>query len=411
MTNLEKTAISLGYIPLTDCAPLVVAKEKGWFAAQGLDVTLSKETSWANIRDKVAIGVLDGAQMLAPMPLAASLGLGIRKPMVTALSLGLNGNAITVSAALYRRMAEAYPANPASALALAGVVAVDHAAGRPPLTFATVFPYSSHSYQLRYWLASGGIDPDRDVRLLVVPPPQMAASLARGQLDGFCVGEPWNGMAVANGSGRVVVTGYEVWNNAPEKVLGVTEEWAEQNPATHRSVVTALLQAAIWLDQPANRAEAAALLARSIYVNAPEAVLRAGLIGPFRCGPDDVRDLPDFHVFHRYAANFPWRSHAVWLLAQMVRWGQLPRSGDLHATAAAVYRPALYREVAGALGIAAPAGDLKGEGMHASGWTLGAIPMGADRLLDGDLFDPQDVDGYLAGLARREAGPHLARVK
>jgi nitrate/nitrite transport system substrate-binding protein len=335
--------------------------------------------------------------------------------MVTALSLGLNGNAITVSEALYRRMAEADPANPASAHALAGVIAADRAAARPPLTFATVFPYSSHSYQLRYWLATAGIDPDRDVRIVVVPPPQMAASLARGQLDGFCVGEPWNGMAVADGSGRVVTTGYAIWNNAPEKVLGVTEEWAEQNPVTHRAVVTALLQAAIWLDEPANRAEAAALLARSVYVNAPEAVLRAGLIGPFRCGPDDVRALPDFHVFHRYAANFPWRSHALWLLAQMVRWGQLPRGTDLHAAAAAVYRPALYREAAAALGIAAPAVDLKGEGLHAAGWTLetptAPIPMGADRLLDGDLFDPQDVDGYLAGLARREAEPRLARVK
>lgn len=402
--DLEKTAVSLGFIPLTDCAPLVIAKELGYFERQGLEVTLSKETSWANIRDKVSIGVLDGAQMLAPMPLAATAGLGpMAKPMVTALSLDLNGNAITVSNALHERLCEADPVamaeRPVTARALKALIDEARAAGRPPLTFAVVFPFSTHNYQLRYWMAAAGIDPDRDVRLVVVPPPQMVGSLARGEVDGYCVGEPWNGAAVRAGLGRTLITSYEIWNNNPEKVLGVTAEWAEQNPNTHRALIAALLEAGRWLDRPENRLAVVATIAPSVYVNAPRDVVALSMTGTYQYAPDEPpRTLPDFNVFHRYAANFPWRSHGVWFATQMVRWGQLPADTDVRALAHAVYRPDRYREAAEPLGFAVPGLDEKTEGRHADGWRLNDIAMGADRFFDGLTFDPTRPAQYLATL-------------
>ncbi len=261
--DLEKPQLTLGFVPLTDCAPLVIAQEKGIFRRYGLEVTLSKETSWANIRDKVALGILDGAQMLAPMVLGMSCGVGpVKKAMVTALSLDLNGNAITVSNALYAIMQACAPHDAPlpnrSAHVLKQVIDARRNNGEKPLSFATVFPTATHTYELRYWMASAGINPDRDVRLVVVPPPQMRAHLESGDVDGFCVGEPWNAAVVHAGIGRTLITKYELWNNSPEKVLGVTREWAEQYPHTHRALLMALLEAARWLDQPNCRREAAA---------------------------------------------------------------------------------------------------------------------------------------------------------
>ena len=404
---LEKERITLGFIPLTDCAPLVIAKEKGWFAEQGLDVTLSKETSWSNIRDKVAIGVLDGAQMPAPMVLAASAGLGpFKKPMVTALSLDLNGNAITVSDALYRRMREIAPQqmvdHQGSAAALKQLIELERSGEHNPITLATVFPHSTHSYQLRYWAASVGLDPDRDLRLVVIPPPQMPRALEEGRIDGFCAGEPWNEVAVKSGIGRVLITGYEIWNNAPEKVLGVTEEWAEQNPETHQALIEAILQAARWMDMAENRDEVVEIIARGIYVNAPADVVRMSMTGTFQYSADEAaRNLPDFNVFHRYAANFPWRSHAVWILSQMARWGELVQPLDFHRLAESVYRCDVYRAAARSLNIAAPLDDYKSEGSHAEAWQIpadqGELTMGRDRFVDGQLFDPADPLGYLRG--------------
>lgn len=417
---LEKTALTLGFIPLTDCAPLVIAREHGHFAKYGLEVTLSKETSWANIRDKVALGILDGAQMLAPMPLAMTLGIGpIHKPMVTAFTLDLNGNAITVSNALYERMlhadAAAMARRPVSASALKAVITADRAAGRPPLTFAMVFPESTHNYELRYWMAAAGIDPDRDVRLVVVPPPQMVGQMERGNIDGYCVGEPWNALAVQAGIGRTLITKYEIWNNSPEKVLGVTQEWAEQYPHTHRALLLALLEAGRWLDEPDNRLEAAALIARSVYVNAPEHVVRMSMTGTFQYATGEMpRALPDFNVFHRYAANFPWRSHALWFLTQMLRWGQIDRPIDMRAVADEVYRPDLYRQAAAELGLSCPGADYKTEGKHAAGWKLYdgsvALPMGADRFLDGRVFDPSLPQDYLQGFAIHRLAVDPARL-
>ena len=403
---LEKTRLSLGYIPLTDCAPLVVASEKGFFEKYGLEVSLSKETSWASIRDKLAIGVLDGAHLLAPMALASHLvPSAIDKPLVTALSLDLNGNAITLSKALFQRLREIDPAagqGTPSALPLKRLIEEDRRKGMPTLTFATVFPYSSHNYLLRYWMAAAGIDPDRDVRMIVIPPSQMVNQLRKGAVDGYCVGEPWNALAVREDLGRVICTSAEIWNNHPEKVLGVCEEWAEQHPATHLALVSALLEALRWLDEPANRLEAVELISSSIHVNAPAEVVRMSMMGTFQYAHNEFpRSRPDFNVFHRYAANFPWRSHAIWLMTQMVRWGQIDHSFDIQETADRVYQPSIFRQAANRLGIAAPSVDHKTEGLHEACWPLAQasapLILGADTFLDGRSFDPFDPLGYLKG--------------
>jgi nitrate/nitrite transport system substrate-binding protein len=403
--GLEKTKLTLGFIPLTDCAPLIVARERGFFADAGLEVELSKESSWANVRDKVSIGILDGAHMLAPMPLATTLGIGpLQKPTVTALSLDLNGNAITVSQALYERMRELDPAalthRPYSAKALAQVIAERKAEGGSPLNFAVVYPMSTHAYELRYWMGAAGIDPDHDVNLLVVPPPQMVTQLRAGHIDGFCVGEPWSSVAVAEGLGRVLITNYELWNNNPEKVFGVNLEWAEQYPNTHRAVLTALLQAARWTDALENRPAVAEMIAQPRYVNAPVEMVAQSMTGTFRYALDEApARMPDFNVFFRFAASYPWRSHALWFLTQMVRWGQIEQPIDLVAKATEVYRPDIYREAAEDLELAVPTIDWKTEGTHPRGWTLEdattRLAMGPDRFFDAGTFDPSDPLGYI----------------
>jgi ABC-type nitrate/sulfonate/bicarbonate transport system substrate-binding protein len=405
--GLEKTRLKLGFIPLTDCAPLAVALEKGLFRKYGLDVELSRQVSWANIRDKVAAGALDGAHMLAAMPIAAGLGLSeVTTPIVAALSLDLNGNAITVSRALYRRMGEADPEAAASraqaARALAKVLAADRAAGRDPMYFAMVFPFSTHNYLLRYWLAAAGIVPDRDLRLTVVPPPYMVEALRSGDIDGYCVGEPWNEQAVTDGVGRSLLTDYDIWNNHPEKVFGVTREWAERHPNTHKALLMALLEAAAWIDRPDHRPEVVEILAREEYVNAAPEVVQMSMKGSFRFGPDeDPVAMPDFNVFHRYTANFPWHSHAVWFITQMYRWGQLDEAVNIRAVAERVYRPDLYREAARELGLPFPTRGYKTEGLHDEPQWLDeaadSLLLGPDCFCDGRVFDPEDPVGYLAG--------------
>lgn len=365
MADLERRSVTLGIIPLVDCAPIVLAEELGAFERQGLQVEIRREASWATIRDKVALGALDAAQMLAPMPLATTLGIdSVTMPMVAAMTLDLNGNAITLSQPLWREIEEAAPELAAQALAgeadgalldaraLAAVVRRRASAGRPVLSLASVFPFSSHNYLLRHWLASGGIDPDRDVRLGVVPPPHMIAHLSGGVIDGYCVGEPWNQQAVSLGIGRIAVSCHRLWRAMPEKVLGTTEGWAGRHPETLSAIVRALVEACQWLDEPANRAEAAGVLASPRYVNAPAEIIARSL------------SMPGFHIFHRDDANFPWRSHADWFLAQMARWGQASADADFTAVADRVFRPDLYRAAAARADIACPIADRLAPGEH-----------------------------------------------
>lgn len=406
--ELEVRSVRLGVIPLTDCAPIAVARERGWFRKYGLDVEISREPSWSSVRDKVALGALDGGHMLGAMTIAATVGLGgPGRPMIAPLSLGLNGCAVTVSTGLWQRMVDADPqaggSTLAAAHALRRVIAQRHAIGAPRLTFGAVFAYSAHNYLLRYWLAAGGIDPDRDVQIIVVPPPLMVAKLAARHIDGYCVGEPWGQRAVDLGIGRCAAPSRDVWTSHPDKVLGVSAEWAGRHPNTLRALVAAIVEAARWLDDPANRAEAAHLIAGRAYVNAPEEIVAASLTERARLAAEDEPvAVPDFHVFHRGAANFPWVSHAEWALSQMRRWGQIGSSVNIRATAAAVYRPDIYRDVATALGITCPTVCRKTEGGHSAPWLLtdatAPITMGADRFLDGRIFDPARLDDYIADL-------------
>ena len=405
--GIEKTDLTLGIIPLTDCAPLVIAHEKGYFSKHGINSQISKEASWANIRDKVSIGALDAAHMLAGMPIASSLGVGaIRKPTITSYSMDLNGNGITVSNELYDRMMEADPEamaeRPVSARALKKVIEADKAAGKDPMTFAMVFPVSTHNYEIRYWMADAGIDPDKDVRLIVIPPPQMVANLRAQNIVGYCVGEPWNERAVIAGMGKTLVTNYEIWNNNPEKVVGVNLDWAEKNPNTHMAMIRALVEAAQWMDKPENRLEVVEIISRKSYVNAPVDVVKMSMTGTFRYAMDEEpRPLPDFNVFYRYAATFPWKSHAMWFISQMIRWGQIDKPVDIAKTAGEIYRPDIYREAVKGLGVPVPTIDVKTEGTHAEAWTLEEattpIAMGSDLFFNGDVFDPSKILSYIEG--------------
>lgn len=399
--QLEKTDLTLGFIPLSDCAPLVVAYEKGYFKKYGLNVSLSKETSWANIRDKVAIGILDGAQMLAPMPLSMTLGLGpIHKPVITAFSMSLNGNAITVSSKLYSDMQKANPEamlkRSTNVQALKTLIDNNREKSAELLTFAVVYPFSSHSYELRYWMASAGIDPDNDVRLVVVPPSQMVKQLEQGSIDGYCVGEPWNSLAVDKGIGHTLITKYEIWNNSPEKVLGLTEEWAEQHPNTHQALLCALLEASAWMDRPGSRVEVASIISAGVYVNAPEHIVRSSLSGLYQYESGSMPEaLSDFSIFHRYEANYPWRSHAMWFITQMIRWGHISDSIDINALSDRVYRPDLFRSAADHLGISSPLIDHKSEGSHETSWKIEDMELGSDLFFDKQFFTPDDCQSYL----------------
>jgi two-component system, oxyanion-binding sensor len=400
--SLETRSVTLGFIPLLDCAPLIIARDKGFFRRQGLDVLLLRERSWASLRDRVALGMLDGGQMLQAIPLAATAGLGgLKVPMVSGCVLNLGGNGITVSTELWEAMRNIDPQAGSSTLkaatALASIVAERRLSSAASLTFAVTFPYSSHNYELRLWLAAAGLEAERDVRLVVVPPQQMLSHLTAGRIDGYCVGAPWNSMAAVQGVGRVVATKADLWENGPEKVFTVTRQWAERHPNTHRALLRALIEASIWLDEPAHHEEAAVLLAQPGIVNAPAPLLAALLAGRlFVAFEEPARLVPDFIVFHRYATNFPWRSQNLWTLVEMQRAGQLGAEIDLRALAAQVVAADTYRAVAAELGLPAPTIDDKTEGTHAVGWTLRQatrpIAMGSDRLLGGRIFDPLTME-------------------
>ena len=344
--------IHLGYVPLVDCAIPVVARELGFAEAEGLDLILGRELSWASIRDKLAVGLYDAAHLLAGIPLAARLGLGgmPQQNLIVPMALGRGGNAITVSTRLYQRMLEAAPeimAGPRgkTAKALKKVIELDQAAGRPLLSFATVFPFSSHNYELRYWLAEGEIDPDQEVNIGIIAPPRMFDSLRNGWIDGYCVGEPWNLRAVDRGDGVIVALKEDIHPDSPEKVLGVREEWANGNRDTLLALVRALTRAAEWADTQENRSELARLLSDENYVGAPYEILHASLVGKpvLKPGSPPV-DFPERHVFFHQNATIPSCEQAAWLTSQMQRWDQAPPDLDMSDTIRQVYRPDIYQD-------------------------------------------------------------------
>ena len=394
----ERTDVALGLIPLTDCAPLAVAVELGFFEREGVRVTTSRERSWAAVRDKVAYGVLDGAQMIAPMLLSTSLGVGgVRRSLVTGVALSRNGNAITLSpvlaGAVEAAAGEAAPGDPLPADGVRGEAERRREAGEPRLRFGVVFGGSTHEFELRYWLAAGGVDPDRDVDLVVVPPPRMPSALGAGEVDGFCVGEPWNSVAVEAGFGRVAITKRQLRDGGPEKVLGVTETWARRHPATHAALIRGVAAGAAWVQRPENRAQAAGILARPEYVGEPESVIVRSLTGRFRTGREAAGEAEPagddrFHLFGGLGVNRPDPGDALWFLLEMLRWGMIARPIDVAAVAASVFRPGLYD--------AALAREAE------------PAPSGGARFFDGRGLDPDRPLTYLEGCTLHHRRVELA---
>ncbi len=362
----EKEELKLGFIKLTDMAPLAVAYEKGYFEDEGLYVTLEAQANWKVLLDRVIDGQLDGAHMLAGQPLGATIGFGTQAHIITAFSMDLNGNGITVSNDIWKQMKthipheDGKPVHPIKADYLKPVVDSYRQQGKP-FNMGMVFPVSTHNYELRYWLAAGNIHPgfyaphkgdisgqiQAEALLSVTPPPQMPATMEAGTIYGYCVGEPWNQQAVFKGIGVPVITDYEIWKNNPEKVFGVSKAWADKYPNTHKRLVKALIRAAMWLDanDNANRPEAVKMLAKPQYVGADAKVIANSMTGTFEYEKGDVRSVPDFNVFFRYFATYPYYSDAIWYLTQMRRWGQISDQKDdawYFETAKEVYRPDIY---------------------------------------------------------------------
>ncbi|HEV7344841.1 MAG TPA: CmpA/NrtA family ABC transporter substrate-binding protein [Devosia sp.] len=399
---MHSTHISAGFLPLLDSVLLVLAREKGFAATEGLDLHLVRETSWANIRDRAAIGHFDIAMMLAPMPLASSLGLTpIATPMIAPVVLGLGNNAITVSAELWAAMADHgapgdLAAGPAGA-ALAKVVA----ASPRRLRFGVVHQTSSHNYELRYWLAASGIAPDRDVEIVVLPPPLLPDALDSSGIDGYCVGEPWNSIGVQFKGAHIVTVKASIWQSSPDKVIGMRADWAEQHPDLVAAVVRSIYKAGLWCADASNHDEAAQIMSRAAYLDVTPAIVSRALTGMLDIGAGVVRHVPDHFIPHAGAANFPWKSHALWYYSQMVRWGEVAASPANAVIAAACFRPDLYRAALAGLGAAMPTVDYKSDGKRAAPLEIAAINgplvMGPDLFFDGQVFDPDQLDAYIAG--------------
>ena len=417
MLDLEKDVLTFGFIKLTDMAPLAVAYEQGYFDDEGLFVTLEAQANWKVLLDGVISGTLDGAHMLAGQPLAATIGFGTEAHIITPFSMDLNGNGITVSNEVWEEMkpnipadADGKPVHPISAAALAPVVERYKSEGKP-FNMGMVFPVSTHNYELCYWLAAGGLHPGfyspedisgqigADVLLSVTPPPKMPATLEAGTIYGYCVGEPWNQQAVFKGIGVPVITDYELWKNNPEKVFGITAEFAEENPNTTLAVVKALIRAAMWLDENdnANREEAVEILSRPEYVGADYEVIANSMTGTFEYEKGDKREVPDFNVFFRYNATYPYYSDAVWYLTQMRRWGQIAEAKPdswYDEVAKSVYKPEIYLEAARLLvdeGLA----DEADFPWDSDGYKA---PTPAADVIDGIPYDAKAPNAYLDSL-------------
>lgn len=375
--------VTVGFIPLTDAAPIIAARACGFAAEAGLDLELVREVSWANIRDKLSVGLFDAAHMLAPLALAGTLGIGhVRIPITAPLTLALNGNAITLSMAFLDEVGEV-PDDPLGALGpIAAAIRRRREAGLAPPAFAMTFPYSTHNYLLRAWFAAGGIDPDEDVQLVVIPPPLMVQSLDKGLIDGFCVGSPWNSLAVDRGIGRIVAPSSALFGAMPEKVLAIGDALAASDPAARDALVAAVARGAAWCADPANAVALAEILSEPEHLDVAAGVVLRTIEGRLVLRPGGAQsEVPDFIRFDVPGAVRPDFGRAAWLYAQMVRWGQVRFSGTDLDRVRTFADASLFDRVTGLGGQAAP-GD----------------PVASH--LD-PAFDPQAIEVYLAGFDAR----------
>ncbi len=370
----EVTRLKIGFIPLTDCASVVMAYELGLYKKYGLEVIISKEASWAAVRDKLTIGELHASHILYGMPYASTLGItgaeGQKKPMVIPMALNQNGQAITLDNKLKKRGVK-------TAKDMKKVIEEDQ--GKKTYTFAMTFPSGTHAMWIRYWLATGGVDPDKDIKLITIPPPQMVANMRIGNMDGYCVGEPWHARAIFDGIGFTAATTQKIWKNHPEKVLGMTGEFAEKNPKTVKALIMAIIEAAQYIDKMENRPHVAEVISRKEYVNCPMEVILGRLQGKYDYGDGRTEQDPDYMKFYRDGeVTFPWKSHGLWFLTQQRRWGFIESPIDYKKVVDAVNRTDLYREAANTLGIPVPKEEYKKE-----------------TLFDGIEFDPADPEAYV----------------
>jgi nitrate/nitrite transport system substrate-binding protein len=367
----ETPDLKFGMIALTDCSPIVIAHEKGFFKKYGINSVVSKGASWAAIRDSLSNGDIQATHMLIGMPIASTLGLlgAPRKPMIIPWMLNRNGQAISLKAELKGKVGS----DPKKLTPLV----MEAKARGAPMTFAMTFPPGTHAMWTRYWLAAGGINPDRDVALITVPPAQMVANMKVGKMDGFCVGEPWNARVIADRIGYTAITTQEIWKDHPEKVCAFTAEFAEKNPRTVKAVCKALHEASVWLDDLANRPEQCEIVSRATYINCPRELILGRLLGKYDYGDGRSRQDPNYMIFSSRNCNYPQPKYAVWWLTQLRRWGMLPAAPDYQGLAQQVMRSDLYEEA-----------------MKELGYKHGGRDDKPETLFDGKTFDPARAEAY-----------------
>ena len=399
MTRLAR--VTAGFMPLMDSAIIVIAKAKGFAETEGIDLHLVRETSWASMRDRMAVGQFQVAHTLGPIPIACNLGLTpLRIPTIAPMALGIGGNAVTVSNQLWSAMRDQGATDDldptSTGAALARVVSGRASNSKTVLRFGVVHPHSGHNYELRYWLAASGIDPERQIEIVILPPPLMPDAIVSGAIDGYCVGEPWNTAAALQNVGHIATVKAAIWRSSPEKVLGVAASWATANPDTLDALLRALCRSAEWCGVKDNVPELAAILADEAYVARPVSWLIPGLTGNIQANGK----VTDFFLPFARAATFPWKSHALWFYSQMVRWRQIAHTPANVAIARDTYRPDLYRAALKSLGIALPVANSKVEGALLAPTPVGSagasLILGPDGFFDGGLFDPDKLDGYVA---------------
>ncbi|MES2158217.1 MAG: CmpA/NrtA family ABC transporter substrate-binding protein [Pseudomonadota bacterium] len=396
------TSLRIAFLPLTDAAVLVAARERGFAEEEGIALDLVRTTSWATLRDRLVYGQVQAAHMLAPLAVAVTLGLSQQPaPLAAPYKLNVNGNMLVMACEFARALDPNLVSRLADPLGTAHDFAAAIGLWRRKPVIGVVHRFSSHAVMLRYWLASAGIDPDRDVVLRVLPPSLTVEAMRGGEIDGFIAGEPWGSAAVEAGLAETVAIGERIWQRGVEKILAFREAWMEENPDTVDRLLRALARAATWCDDPAHHGDLADLLARPDYVDQPADIILRALSGGIvaRAGEAPIPN-PDFLLFAREATPFPWRSQALWIYSQLVRWNMVDHDPATAAKAAAVFRPDIFRRALVNSDMAMPGASMKVEGALGSplavGSRRGELTLGPDRFFDGRMFDPERIEEFLA---------------
>lgn len=396
------TDLRIAFLPLTDAAVLVAARERGFAEEEGIALDLVRTTSWATLRDRLVYGQVQAAHMLAPLAVAVTLGLSQQPaPLAAPYKLNVNGNMLVMACDFARALDPHIASRLADPLGAAHDFAAAIGLWRRKPVIGVVHRFSSHAIMLRYWLASAGVDPDRDVVLRVLPPSLTVEAMRAGEIDGFIAGEPWGSAAVEAGLAETVAIGERIWQRGVEKILALREAWMEENPDTVDRLLRALARAATWCDDPAHHADLADLLARPDYVHQPADLILRALSGGIvaRAGEAPIVH-PDFMLFAREATSFPWRSQALWIYSQLARWNMVDHDPAIAAKAAAVFRPDIFRRALADSDVAMPGASMKVEGALGSplavGSRRGGLTLGPDRFFDRRTFDPERIDDYLA---------------